>query len=1508
MKKLTSVLLCIVLCFSMIIVPAGAIQGTYVTYYVGETQDGDAVTGLNEGDVYLPSRMPVSATPDGKYFVGWADVDGKIVPNEGTTLASGENKLYAVYKDYYPQVSANLKNATGSTLTRNIGFMKNGEYYGQVTARSSGAAAVKFVESGSENYLEVTPGASNSGGTVIPLSDENGDVIQAKWNTKYNVTVVYRIPENENVAALKLAFGGQINRTTDKYHQAPYFVNQYGNEGGNIKLGNYWSVTADSGLTQKWHDNGGYQYRFGEGVENAATTDGWKSVTFTGTTGAQSDNHLPLFGLYVNIGPNTAKQKVQIKSVTVTDLSVTSVEYIVDGMVDSSVVITDGADTYTPDRMPSVSAPDGKYFAGWADKDGNLVTTLTLDSTVNKLTAVYKDYPLLSYASFSFDKLGAGSRKQVFAPTLVDGVYDGSINSYLGSYYSHGEASEDGVTYSRLYNTTKWSYSGTQPVYDNDGAALFAKSNTKYEIYVTYRTVVSNENNTVTLAVGAGIDKANINKGGQNNWVQCVSKSSPKNDDGTTHKYGAWEDGFGGTAIKTPLQKDWTTVKYEMTTGDLSNTLPVFVYMAKLSGGDELHIKEIMIKSEDYVEPVKVDYYDGDTLIASDTINIGGYARESIEVDGKIFIGWYADKELTVPASLAITGETVLYGKYVSKDETVNVKYIYNGEVLKDAPATLYSKIWNGKNAVEGKTLFGWYTDEALTQRYTIPTIEMEDLVLYGDFIDYTTDYEETSWPTKFSAINCYSEYEDRILTTFDAGGWNWGDAAKITYNNCLILANRNTWGQGGGVILHDAETGDILIPEPSSLYEVSIEYTVPQLDATSVALSLGFGYNKAKASGLTNEAPSVNQQVGEFKDATTETQTAKFTYNVPEDSGDILPCFIISASFGGRKDSTNTAPVSYIAISNVTIKKVEIKGLSYGGASVLKEEVAQELNEQALRVYFDYTLDADGKFIDADGIKYNVKERGIIFKGENISDASLVIGNVGKEGVRGIRKTGGFDKGWNYDEQSGKVTYSMRVSGLDINDTRRIKFRGYVVLDNNMICYSDVSTISVNDIKNAIDTDAPKGDEKEKIAILLVIGQSNAQGAGYSEEKEIVKVTNGMWEISAMPTTTDYGAVYLSNTGAVTSLSPEYEYSTNWVDNVGGFGPAWAARWYELTGQRVVVLQMAVGATGLAEWQKDANSNREHYKELSTPGDDRGYNGEYYLYKRAVKAFNETYEALSGNYEITTAFYAWNQGENAESRTNPDENTIYSDATYAQYYEKMHNDFMADCPGLEYGAITAVRSCRNTSHSQNKWNVAGVTTNARRAQYRLASKRDDIFFVSWHTETATKTGPGSLQTNGISEPTWGGLYDLVPSFKGCSYAFSNMHMTQLNYNIIGKESAENLLNSLNGVMNFDGVAVRDGDANLVGKFDTLGSGEFSITNDNTTRTQYLQIRPEDATCTYDFSLSVDIENARIVIDLYTDGTHHASGDDYITEYGEINWSALGEKGISTLDIVCNIH
>lgn len=430
---------------------------------------------------------------------------------------------------------------------------------------------------------------------------------------------------------------------------------------------------------------------------------------------------------------------------------------------------------------------------------------------------------------------------------------------------------------------------------------------------------------------------------------------------------------------------------------------------------------------------------------------------------------------------------------------------------------------------------------------------------------------------------------------------------------------------------------------------------------------------------------------------------------------------------------------------------------------------------------------------------------------------------------------------------------------------------------------------------------------QKEKITIILVIGQSNAEGAGYKEEKGIILASNGKWQLSALPATAEYGTVFMTTSSdGISSLDPSYEYSTNFLDKQGGFAPAFAAKWNELTGEKVVILQLAVGATNLAEWQKDANV-KGLYKELKfAEGNgvtgNRGYSNKegYFLYKNAVKAYNSTYEALSKHYTINNSFYLWNQGESNELST-AETHTIYGDKVYAKHFEKMHENLINDCTGLKFGAIIAVRSCRAISNSENKV-ISASSTGPRRAQYRLSYKRDDLYTVSWSTEDCNcYANYWNSETN---KTLYGKDHDLVPSYKGTPYPYSNMHFSQLKYNEMGYDGAENLYKILYGKNKFNGVAVINANGELIGKFDCNGNGKYVIKNDHTIKTRYLQIRPENASCSYDFSLKINIKTATLQITLYTKGHPADSGDKYISEYGEINWSELN---CDSLNISCRI-
>ena len=140
---------------------------------------------------------------------------------------------------------------------------------------------------------------------------------------------------------------------------------------------------------------------------------------------------------------------------------------------------------------------------------------------------------------------------------------------------------------------------------------------------------------------------------------------------------------------------------------------------------------------------------------------------------------------------------------------------------------------------------------------------------------------------------------------------------------------------------------------------------------------------------------------------------------------------------------------------------------LNYGGVSVLTEEISQKYHTQAIRVYYDYIATSDGKVVVGNQ-QLAIKERGVLIKAEGKSNTELTVSNIGKGGVIGAKKTSKFNECWSYNAQSGKLTFSVYVANLDVNDARKISFRGYIILENDLRYYTETISVSVNDIKNA--------------------------------------------------------------------------------------------------------------------------------------------------------------------------------------------------------------------------------------------------------------------------------------------------------------------------------------------------------------------------------------------------------------------------------------------------------
>ena len=841
-----------------------------------------------------------------------------------------------------------------------------------------------------------------------------------------------------------------------------------------------------------------------------------------------------------------------------------------------------------------------------------------------------------------------------------------------------------------------------------------------------------------------------------------------------------------------------------------------------------------------------------------------------------------------------------------------SVSYYNGSELVKTEMLKPGEKLWDGSN-VDDEYFSGWYTDAELTKPYNSLFSEAADMSLYGKFKSYDSNLTIDEFTYSGNNVNRYYTYNNEIFSQYDLGGWSYHG---VTDGN-LVLANVKSKSQSGNYIIHHQDTGNAFVPEPGATYEITATYTVDAVDGNYCCLSAGFGVNKDYYADQKGYAPTTYTKFSgnNYNDVVDGVQTETVSISVPEEVEDnVLPCLTIYFQSSGM-DNTVTGNKMQITVQSLNIKKTDYRNaITFGGASILTDTAMEENGSQAMRVFFSYNLNENGKIV-IDGVEKNIVARGIMLKATE-NKVSLEQKNAGKNGIINVMNTDNLDKCWSYDEATGKVTFSMYITGFNENDERSISMRSYIVTEDGTTIYSSIRSRSVKQITDATINSVPTVEgEKEKIAIMLVIGQSNSTSAGYHEELGAVAVAGENWVISEKPTTAKYGAVYMAKSGynGITTLGPETEYSINYRDTEGGFAPAYAAKYYELTGQKVVIIPAGQGGTQLEAWQRDCNDKNEDgtyaYKGLQSEQDrnsTRGWSESkgYYVYDRAVTAYNNTYNALKEQYDIVNSFYVWNQGENDEMdhKYNPETNTVYDDETYMYYYEKMHRELMEDCPGLTNGTIIAVRSCRTAKNSSG-YPISSATTYARRAQYRVASKRDDINLVSWVTESCQAT---ANYKNGLPEGVnYGRDYDLMPTIKGSAYSGANMHYTQIRYNEMGTDGAVNYCKILSGTSTFDGVAVRDGKGTLIGKFDTQGNGNFSITKDSTVVTQFLQIRPEDASCTYDFALHVDKETSTLTIDLYTDGSHPESGDAYITEYGEIKWDALGSN---TLNIVCVIH
>lgn len=379
----------------------------------------------------------------------------------------------------------------------------------------------------------------------------------------------------------------------------------------------------------------------------------------------------------------------------------------------------------------------------------------------------------------------------------------------------------------------------------------------------------------------------------------------------------------------------------------------------------------------------------------------------------------------------------------------------------------------------------------------------------------------------------------------------------------------------------------------------------------------------------------------------------------------------------------------------------------------------------------------------------------------------------------------------------------------------------------------------------------------KEDISLILVIGQSNfTHMAGFAWEYSHYYIKQISPVVPTDPTLPAPGTAYSFNRNtSIFKLNEAHDMSylsspERKTSCIGGVTPAFAKRWNELTGTKVVFIQAAVEATGIHEWVADPQNykcNCDNY-------------GGGTCFSLAAMTYKTAYMSLSHDYNIVHTGYIFNQGEHDEKKRQGA--TVNDDQSYYDAYKSMHESFTS-LLDLDFGGISVVRA-----------NAAGDTkeastsyTKARYAQYKLCNDIDNLYMLSTVSETCSR----DMMDQG-----------------------NTVHYSQKVFNDMGTDMANNLYSRLGlGETNaYDGIKIYAKSGELlthIGADGTLLAGTDELTSKNTD--SRILIR----------SSALGRDDA-ISYRLFVDGVDYSK---YIDGFGKITWgsfkSATGKDTIKVL-------
>ena len=710
-------------------------EGVINTYTVTfETNGGTAVESktVNHGEKVTAPEQP---TRDGYSFVGWylngAPYDfGRDVTGDITLVAQWTLNTYKVTFDpsYDGAASTTYTYAHGTTVTEPTEPTRTGYTF-----------KFWYVQGGAEtDYF--SGGEKTATGTIT---------LVAKWEINA-YTVTFNPNNGEDSTTQEVDYLGKASKPADPVLEGYTFLGWY-LDGAPYDFNR--DVTGDITLVAQWSENY-YTVTFTDGDATVASVS-VKEGDMVSAPALTAEAGKTFVGWYAE-GSETAFDfstaiVANIELTAEWELAKYSVSYVLGGGTNAennptSYTIESGAITLTaPTR-------EGYTFAGWydAEENGNLVTEIAAGSTGNitlyaRWTA--NEFTVTFEANGGTLAEGEGSQSVVYGGTATAPAAltrEGYV--FVGWFAESSETAFDFSTAitADIELTAKWELAKYSVSYVLGGGTNAENNPTSYTIESGAITLTAPTREGYTFA---GWYDAEEN----GNLVTEIAAGSTGNITlyarWTANEFTVTFEANGGTLAEGEGSQ---SVVYGATaTAPAAPTREGYVFVGWYAEGSETAFDfstaitaDIELTAKWELAKYSVSYVLGGGTNAENnptsyTIESGAITLTAPTREGYTFAGWYDAEEngnLVTEIAAGSTGNITLYARWTANEFTVTFEA--NGGTLAEGEAvqtvTVGGTVAYVEPVRENYLFVGWFTDEALAERYDFNKVVTGDITLYA--------------------------------------------------------------------------------------------------------------------------------------------------------------------------------------------------------------------------------------------------------------------------------------------------------------------------------------------------------------------------------------------------------------------------------------------------------------------------------------------------------------------------------------------------------------------------------------------------------------------------------------------------------------------------------------------------------------------------------------------------------------------------------------------------------